>query len=56
MMRGYMARKCDPYFTLENVAKMDVRTAAAQVMQELFKSLAMRYEFSLPDAAGMAEN
>ena len=78
MMRGYMARKCDQYFTLEKkirrfldmslsvfhlpeaekaqilayVAKMDVRTAAAQVMQELFKSLAMRYEFSL---AGVAE-
>lgn len=41
---------------LAYVAKMDVRTAAAQVMQELFKSLAMRYEFSLAGVAEAAES
>ena len=76
MMRGYMSRPCDKYFTLEKklarflsmslnayavpaaeqkqvldfIAKLDIRTIAVQVMQELFKALAMRFSFPLPDS------
>ena len=76
IMRGYMSRPCDKYFTLEKklarflsmslnayavpaaeqkqvldfIAKLDIRTIAVQVMQELFKALAMRFSFPLPDS------
>ena len=76
MMRGYMSRPCDKYFTLEKklarflsmslnayavpaaeqkqvldfIAKLDIRAIAVQVMQELFKALAMRFSFPLPDS------
>ena len=73
IMRGYMSRPCDKYFTLEKklarflsmslnayavpaaeqkqvldfIAKLDIRAIAVQVMQELFRNLAMRFSFSL---------
>ena len=73
IMRNYMAKKCDMYFTLEKklerflsmtlgiynvpekekaeviafVMKIDVRKIANQIMQELFRALAMRFEFEL---------
>ena len=73
IMRNYMARRCDKYFTLEKklerfldmsmrvynvpeeerkealgfVMSLDIRKVANQIMQELFKSLAMRFEFEL---------
>ena len=76
IMRGYMSRPCDKYFTLEKklarflsmslnayavpaaeqkqvldfIAKLDIRAIAVQVMQELFKALAMRFSFPLPDS------
>lgn len=71
MMRNYMAKKCDIYFTLEKklekyidislgaynvpeaerkeiigyVLSIDMRQIAKDVMQKLFESLAMKYEF-----------
>ena len=78
IMRGYMSRPCDKYFTLgkkswaplpfpmslnayavpaaeqkqvlDFIAKLDIRAIAVQVMQELFKALAMRFSFPLPDS------
>lgn len=73
IMRNYMARKCDQYFTLERklerflemsmkvynvpkdereeviafVLKIDIRKTANQIMQRLFKSLAMNFGFEL---------
>ena len=73
IMRNYMARRCDKYFTLEKklerfldmsmrvynvpeeerkealgfVMSLDIRKVANRIMQELFKSLAMRFEFEL---------
>ena len=32
------------------IAKLDIRAIAVQVMQELFKALAMRFSFPLPDS------
>ena len=72
MMRSYMARPCNPYFTLEKkvqrflemvlsifhvpadeksqiiayAAKMDIRAAAKQVLDELFQSLSMQFDLS----------
>ena len=72
-MRGYMARKCDKYFTLEKklsrfltmsmsafkvpeeeqekvvgfISGLDIRGISEQVMRELFRALAMQFEFSL---------
>ena len=72
MMRSFMARRCNPYFTLEKkvqrflemslsvfhvpadeksqiiayVAKLDVRAAAKQVLDELFQSLSMQFELN----------
>ena len=63
IMRGYMARKCDKYFTLERVPEaevegairfiegLNIRAIAERVMGELFRTLAMHFEFSLPDTA-----
>ena len=76
IIRGYMSRPCDKYFTLEKklarflsmslndyavpaaeqkhvldfIDKLDIRAIAVQVMQELFKALAMRFSFPLPDS------
>lgn len=76
IMRGYMARRCDKYFTLEKkiqrfldmsmnaykvpedeqarvlefIAGLDIRSIAGQVMEGLFRSLAMRFDFPLADA------
>ncbi len=73
IMRNYMVKRCDRYFTLEkklerfldmsmgayNVPKaerekaiafvmgMDIKNAANRIMQKLFESLAMRFEFTL---------
>ncbi len=73
IMRSYMAKKCDKYFTLEKklqrfltmslgaysvpveeqkqvidyMMKIDVRSIANNVMQELFRALAMKYDFEL---------
>ena len=73
LMRGYMARKCDKYFTLEkklsrflamtmsafkvpeeeqekiigSISGLDIRGISEQVMRELFRALAMQFEFSL---------
>ena len=73
IMRGYMARKCDKYFTLEkklsrflamtmsafkvpeeeqekiigSISGLDIRGISEQVMRELFRALAMQFEFSL---------
>ena len=72
IMRGYMAKPCDKYFTLEKklrrfltismrvysvpvkeqeqvldyISKLEIRQIANQIMQELFKSLAMKFDFS----------
>lgn len=35
---------------LDFIAKLDIRAIAVQVMQELFKALAMRFSFPLPDS------
>ena len=61
MMRGYMSRPCDKLNAyavpaaeqkqvLDFIAKLDIRAIAVQVMQELFKALAMRFSFPLPDS------
>ena len=73
IMRAYMARPCDKYFTLEKklekllrmtlnsfdipkdkqnqvvdyVDSLDMRSIADGVMQKLFKTLAMKFDFSL---------
>ena len=73
IMRGYMARPCDIYFTLEKklerfltmsmsaysipneerqaalsyIMNIDIKNTANMVMQYLFKSLAMKFDFSL---------
>lgn len=73
IMRGYMARPCDIYFTLEKklerfltmsmsaysipneerqaalnyIMDIDIKNTANMVMQYLFKSLAMKFDFSL---------
>lgn len=73
IMRNYMIKKCDKYFTLEKklkyflgmsmrvynvpdeeiaemirlVLSMDIRSVANQIIQNLLKSLAMRFEFEL---------
>ena len=73
IMRAYMARPCDKYFTLERklekllrmtlnsfdipkdkqnqvvdyVDSLDMRSIADGVMQKLFKTLAMKFDFSL---------
>lgn len=73
MMRNFMAKKCDKYFTLEKklerflsmsmkilgvggeeicriieeVLSLDIRKVANNIMQDLFKALAMRFEFEL---------
>ena len=75
IMRGYMAKKCDKYFTLERkierfltmsldvynvpsavrekiisqVLGMDIRGMANDVMQKLFKALAMKFEFTFTE-------
>ena len=72
-MRGYMARPCDMYFTLERklarflsmslsvfkvpqeeqeailsyIENLNIREIANQVMQQLFVTLEMKYEFTL---------
>ena len=79
IMRGYMVKKCDKYFTLEKklerflsmslciyhvpreeredvirrVLAMDIRGIANDVMQELFRALAMKFEFTLTEGKGM---
>ena len=67
MMRGYMVKKCDKYFTLEKklgrflsmslcvynvVLAMDIRGIANKVMQELFRTLAVKFEFTLTEERG----
>lgn len=73
IMRNYMVKKCDMYFTLEKklerflmmnfcvynvprkeaeeavafVLKTDIRKTANQIMQDLFKALAMNFGFEL---------
>ena len=73
IMRAYMARPCDKYFTLERklekllrmtlnsfdiqkdkqnqvvdyVDSLDIRSIADGVMQKLFETLAMKFDFSL---------
>ena len=73
IIRAYMARSCDLYFTLErklsrfltmslsaysvppeeqravlaHMQTLDIRGLSEQVMQELFRNLAMRFSFSL---------
>lgn len=73
IMRNYMAKRCDKYFTLEKklecflnmsmsaynvpegerkkviefIMGIDIKTAANQIMQKLFNSLAMHFEFEL---------
>lgn len=75
IMRGYMARRCDKYFTLEKklrrfltmslsaykvpedeqarvlefIGGLDIRAISEHVMHELFKALAMHFEFSRND-------
>ena len=75
IMRWYMARRCDKYFTLEQklrrfltmslsaykvpedeqarvlefIGGLDIRAISEHVMHELFKALAMHFEFSLND-------
>lgn len=75
IMRSYMARPCDKYFTLERklknflkmslrgyripeeeiqsiivtIQKIDIMPLAEKVMQELFKMLSVRFEFTLPE-------
>ena len=75
IMRAYMAKKCDMYFTLEHkisrflkmsltaysvpeeeqkkiigyITSTDIRGIANNVMQELFKALAMEFDFALTD-------
>lgn len=75
IMRGYMARKCDQYFTLEKkitrflstslkvynvpeeeikeiitfVLSLDIKGIANNIMHKLFKSLAMKFDFSLDE-------
>lgn len=75
IMRGYMSRPCDMYFTLPKklerflsltlpaynvpaskqeeilkfIANTDMVSIANGVMQELFRALAMRFEFTLSD-------
>ena len=77
IMRNYMIKKCDKYFTLEKKLKhflgmsmrvynvpdeeiaemidlvlgMDIRSVANQIIQNLLKSLAMRFEFELGKAS-----
>ena len=72
-MRGYMARPCDMYFTLERklarflsmslsvfkvpqeeqeailsyIENLNIREIASKVMQQLFVTLEMKYEFTL---------
>ena len=73
VMRAYMARRCDMYFTLEHklsrflkmelgvfevpkneiqeitdyILRLDIRSIANIVMQKLFKTLEMKYDFKL---------
>ena len=73
IMRSYMAKPCNKYFTLEKklerflnmtlgvynvpeeerkaiieyISAMDIRKVANMVIQELFKALAMKFEFEL---------
>lgn len=73
IMRNYMAKRCNKYFTLEKklerfldmsmgaynvpkgereaaiefVLKLDIKKLANQIMQKLFNSLAMRFDFEL---------
>ena len=75
IMRSYMARPCDKYFTLEKklerfltmtlgayhvpeteqaeilayIAKADIVATANAVMQELFRALEMKYDFTLSE-------
>lgn len=77
IMRNYMNKKCDVYFSLEKklqrflnmtlniynvpvqerkevieyVLSIDIRNIANMIMQELFKSLAMRFDFQLNNDA-----
>lgn len=72
IMRAYMARPCDKYFTLEKklrrfitmslnaydvpdeeitetisyIESLDIRAIATNVMKELFRSLAMKFDFT----------
>lgn len=78
IMRGYMARPCDKYFTLNKklerfitmtlqayripeteiaealdyVAKADIVATANAALQELFQTLAMRFNFVLTKSEG----
>ena len=73
IMRSYMAKPCNKYFTLEKkldkflemtlavyhvpeeditairafIAELDIKNIANTVMQELFKTLSMKFEFEL---------
>ena len=75
IMRSYMAKPCDKYFTLEKklerflsmsmrayfvpaeeqrmvldyMMKIDIRSIANSVMQELFRQLAMKFEFEIQE-------
>lgn len=77
IMRSYMARACDQYFTLEKklsrfltlalrvynvpeqeieeavafVLGLDIQAVSAQIMQKLFESLAVRFDFELKKEA-----
>ena len=46
-LRGYKVPEEEVRQILRFVEGLDIRTVAEQVMQKLFKALAMRYEFSL---------
>ena len=46
IMRGYMAHPCDDELTLEKKLRLFL-TMSLRVMQQLFKVLAMHFEFSL---------
>ncbi len=46
-LRAYKVPEAEQKMALDFMEKLDIRAAAGQVIQEVFKVLAMRYEFTL---------
>ena len=49
-LNAYAVPATEQKQVLDFIAKLDIRAIAVQVMQELFKALAMRFSFPLPDS------
>ncbi len=49
-LNAYAVPAAEQKQVLDFIAKLDIRAIAVQVMQELFKALAMRFSFPLPDS------